>query len=1078
MLKTFERDAELVAILSGSHITNENSIVEYKLKPHSKNRPCELVKDVLALLNAYDRPDEDRWLIFGVDNHTRTPLGFSKEEVNYLDDANYQQLLCSAITPRPVFEFLDISAEDVIGEKGKHKHFAAFYIPHDYVGKPFELAKCIEDKEPGRNGKICCYGKGMSFVRIGSSTEPLTERHREEIRKLLNRSSYTAEPYYAFLETNHYASSIDCLRLLGSWDENNEADRLAVSSLCGKPYPEAIRELTNDLYAGRFTLSGSIWHVADRMSALASVGVHLTGNYLKSLVKPLVDIVSSVDQMYAMPEAQRIMANVQNVSRGCSEAIRTGVASLCALIGNNLDSLPNCPKRDVEALLYEVMSSVLCSDYWEVLASSDCVEYLFAQASPSIYLSCIERGMNEHGAIEEFLGQQTGGFFPTYMGQGLISGIRLAAMREENLSRAISLLELLAKFTNHAKDAVVAILLPWHPQTDASVSIRKGMGRHLSRSSEQPMWEAFLDLLPNATQSIDVLQRPGFMDVADYSRTVDLSEYWDISRDYCSSALSAASSNPVRLLDVANKIVCFNNAGMMEEFCGTLSGSCLDLDELQRYRLWSSLLSYINRCNKYSNAKWVPNSGDLNKLRVLAEAVKPDDAYYSALRNCTLADYDLVGGYKGYEQTHKEAVKQRAESLETLVDSSNLSVVRHLLTDGAKGSLIGGALATIELSNEAVKSLLVMIEGVNEHADEYEMIREFVYEGFSQSGWSWIDALPLDGLSHGSLSELYAILPLTAETWARAEDALGEDVSLFWEKASGLCDFKNTNEAEHCVKELLRANRIAAATHVLWLAIEDGYGVDPGIVSDVLEATTTADQSSLDEYQIGNLLDYLEKKAPNDQLWNLEFRFARLLEERPDAYLYKQLSKCPELFIEVIKLAYGREEDEAALSGYARWMIISSVFGGWRICPGQDDLDTFDDDRFADWVDIVRGMADDQRIAERVESHIGQNLFYAPQGPEGLALPRAVAEFLESSSGGRDGYYTEAFNSRKAHIVDMSGKEEDDIAAGYESKAVTLESSGYARCGSLMRVIAKAYRREAEENREEGARLARFDCAL
>ena len=57
----------MIEILRNAKGFNENSVVDYKVEPHSKDYDTELFKDILALANSYERPNEDRWLIYGVD---------------------------------------------------------------------------------------------------------------------------------------------------------------------------------------------------------------------------------------------------------------------------------------------------------------------------------------------------------------------------------------------------------------------------------------------------------------------------------------------------------------------------------------------------------------------------------------------------------------------------------------------------------------------------------------------------------------------------------------------------------------------------------------------------------------------------------------------------------------------------------------------------------------------------------------------------------------------------------------------------------------------------------------------------
>ena len=128
MIETTNLADKLTEMIRRAQKCNENSVLEYKKEPHSKDYDCELFKDILGLLNSFERTNEDRWLIYGVVNKNRYPKGFEACHPDLLDDANYQQKF-KKISPRPHIEFITVAGESVFGDSHKGKMFAAFYIP-------------------------------------------------------------------------------------------------------------------------------------------------------------------------------------------------------------------------------------------------------------------------------------------------------------------------------------------------------------------------------------------------------------------------------------------------------------------------------------------------------------------------------------------------------------------------------------------------------------------------------------------------------------------------------------------------------------------------------------------------------------------------------------------------------------------------------------------------------------------------------------------------------------------------------------------------------------------------------------
>ena len=298
MISSTELGETLINILRNANVISENSVIDYKVEPYPKDRDCELFKDVLAMANSCDRPGEDRWIIFGVENRTHKLIGVDAAHPDLLDDASYQQRL-QKIDPHLVIELVEVPAEKVLDASAKDKKFVAFYIPSSNVGEVYELSSPVKNKAPNSRGELIRYEGGTSFIRDGSSTRPLREKDRIRIRSL-KTSLMTLSPadYGRPLTVSPSKSNaIDNLWLLGSWDDKNERDREMISRLCGVPYQEATKELNTSLDRGLFHLVGSTWTIRDRIGALSSIGTHLTGSALQRLATSLGEIISSVDEL-------------------------------------------------------------------------------------------------------------------------------------------------------------------------------------------------------------------------------------------------------------------------------------------------------------------------------------------------------------------------------------------------------------------------------------------------------------------------------------------------------------------------------------------------------------------------------------------------------------------------------------------------------------------------------------------------------------------------------------------------------------------------------------------------------------
>lgn len=1071
MIHSVELGEALINILENAETISENSVIDYKLEPYPKDKDCELFKDVLAMANSCDRPGEDRWIIFGVENRTHRLIGVDATHPDLLDDAAYQQKL-QKIEPHLAIELVEVPAEKVLGTNAGDKKFFAFYIPGSNVGEIYELSSPVKNKTPNSRGEFTRYEAGTSFIRVGSSTNPLREKDRVRIRSL-KESLMTLSPAdysHPLTALPSASSTIDNLWLLGSWDDKNERDREMISRLCGAPYQEATKELHASLDRGLFRLVGSTWTIRDRIGALSSIGTHLTGSALQRLATSLGEIISSVDEQYSLPEDQRLSANLMNISRGCSEDARRSAASCCACLANHRELMPNCTDRDVDSFVSTVLSALFGSDDWRKLASADDVMPLLAEASPSMYLASVERALKKHSAIQDYLGEHLTELSSTNMGWGLISGIKICARQKDLLSSAMTLLVGISPYTALSKDAMVTILLPWLPQTEASAESRIGMGRYLMRCGEAQAWDALRELLPDKTTSTAVTSKPTYLSTPDFSKPVPMKEFWYVSKAYCGCALEGMQGRPDRMANVASDVMSFVDANMVAEFTSALEKSCGELEDKNRYPVWREILTFLRRCAQVPGADWMPSEKTLGRLSSLRDSIAPRDPYYRALLMHSLYDHDLAGDSETFDEMHASALSQRLDSLEQAYLTHGFAIVARLVSDGSKGALLGETIAHLDLTAEERSAVLQMFDGTS--PEGINTARAYAWFSFRKDP-EWLEKLALESLLQETVALILAALPFSRANWEKAEGLASSYArELYWKQVD-VPSFSDTEEASRCTMRLLDTGRTRDVLEVLSHSLKRGVDIDPVVIMDALERMTAHDFDAMSSYHAQELLKHLEMVSPGNRLCALEFRLSALLQNRPDAYIFKRMSQDPSLFAQIVSLAYSPTEkpnDDSPAGNNISIVTLFRFLPSWKAVPGASDDGSFDPRAFDEWIAEARFLAQKRGCLKGADTQIGRNLFYAPTEPDGFFLPEAVAEFLEGNELARHGYDMESINSRGAHWVDPTGKPEDDIADSYEGKARQAEARGYANLATLMRGISATYRKEAEENRRKALR--------
>lgn len=1064
MIPTFELEQHLIDILRNVQGFNENSVVDYKVEPHLKDFDTELFKDILALANSYERPDEDRWLIYGVNEETCTLIGVDQNNPNLLGDSDYRQKF-KKIKPNLHIELVRIPARSVDESLGSEKVFVAFYIPKECMHEVYELGDYVIDKG-SKKGKHKMLHPSVSFVRLSSSTDPLYEHHRVKIRELAKShvtQSFSADGKH---EKVGLAKSADVLLLLGSWDEANKADCAFLTAASGEPYSSAIKELQPLLDDGCFSMRESRWVIADRAKGIGSAGKHLTKPALFALAEPFGAMLSSVDMVYDLLPDERIMADVRNTNRGCSRALRESVVIFCAQIGNNPDLLPQCSQNDIDHFLSEIMRAVFQAEDWRVLASAEDFMHLLAEASPAMYLNYVKL-CSDTDAFKKFMQEKTGGFASANLGGGLVRGIRVAAMAHDMLSRAISVLVKISDDTDLAKGAIIDLLLPWYPSTDASVESRKGIGKYLSKQLSDTAWQALLELLPGKTTSAFRVVEPVYMPHPEKPEAVPMKDYWEVSRAYCRQALKATHKNPARLLDVVANISCYKMAGLIDEFCDTVSAEAQSLSVDDCYKVWDQLSSYVQRCEKFSDAEWVPAGEVLKRIKKLTSQLKPSDPFYLALRLCSIHDWDLAGNEESLTEGQERVAHLRADAIRGLYECQGADVANDLIEKGAKGNALGVAIALLDISTEDEQIICSFID--SNDAEKVNLVRAYVGNNFVRKGWAWVDSLEMSAWPKERIASFYSFLPLSKDAWSRAEKLLEDDASLYWSCAPSFGLIKDLSDLSYYVERLLEVDRAADALDLLEGEVREGVAVSADLIKKALNSLHVESIDSMLAYYIEQLLEYLETFSCDDELFALELRFVRLLHDKPKCYLYRRMAEDSEAFLLIVSIAYNlglAEERSLKISDDVRIAFVFQILYNWKIAPGYDSGGNFDEQVFHKWIESARSETKDERALEHIDREIGRTLFYAK--PENdFFLPEAVAEFLENNEAALQGYGFEIINSRGVFTVDPTGAPEDKLADEYEQKAAEAEAMGYLNIAVSMRSTARSYRDEAKRNRKE-----------
>ncbi|MBQ9022171.1 MAG: ATP-binding protein [Eggerthellaceae bacterium] len=1068
MISAMDVERKAIELLRNSETHNESSVLEYKAVPHIiKKEKTELIRDVLALLNGLDRPDEDRWLIYGVDNKTHIPIGIDIDNHDLLDDASYQQIIEECITPRPQFEFRTIDASFVIDIPFGKKRFGVFYFPETNNGGVYEVSKDFSDKEPKNNsqprGRLTC---GQSFIKIGSSKRGLKETERQRLRTVITQKD---RKIIISLNENDVP---EATMIIGRWDESNLYDVAAIEKASGSDYSRVVKSLKEIASTNPqvIDIQNQVWSIVDRKRVPIALYQTMTTRDLLRYKDLFIEILANIKARIEQDGERSILTNYGGIDSSYSREIRLGVAESCAFIANNKDLLARCNMDDITRFVGEIIWSIIGNSDWRVLASSEVAFPLLAEASPNGYLSAIDRSLAEGKALQTYLESEESGLVQMRRGHELFSGIALAARNSRHLSHAVKTLIALLDYSPYAKEILIKILLPWKPQTSASVEQRKGCGIALARNPSEATWEVLRALFPNATQSTSYSPDPKYLPADSMPEEVPMGEYWEVSKSYLNSALLKASGNPKRIHSLAHDALSFASAGMLGKLASFIAAECSRMDADSVFPIWDEVKLFLDHHEKYADANWALSKEELQPLIDVEAELRPSDGSLVARRLFYRDEFDYCFS-KDYSDNRAELDKRRRESLEEVYARDGFDGLVELASTSEHPYLVGAISAQCSFSSTV---WFVMVEHFLAGNIDKRIAQGFFRGKYAKEGSGFLENLDLLYWDNKSKAFLFSSLPNNEEVWGLAEKELAGSKQQYWELAEPAFDIQDKKAAHHYVTEMNEVGRHNDSILCLHEMLKKDVCLDSDLVFQTLMGFTPQEgknQSAL--YFTDELIQYLEANNYDEGcLIELEVCYYSRIRNRKDAFLFKKLAQDADFFVDFITQlfdSFSSSADDDKTKAYKDMYWSFMLFGDWQFQPGSTDDGGIDTQEFNAWVSTIEKQIPNKELG-RVSELIGKNLFYSPSDESGLFIAEVYAKYLESHPRALDGYSVEVVNSRGVHFVDASGKQEEEIAAGYDNKAEELEARGYVNFATVLRKAARDYRDEAQRNRERANR--------
>lgn len=853
-----------------------------------------------------------------------------------------------------------------------------------------------------------------------------------------------------------------------------------------KEWAKDIREIksANDQF---LSITNGLWLVKEKNAIFSKYPSLLFDSHLDLIRSIAFKSLSEKHPMFDLKPEERFAASIYGKKAKYSSELRKGIAETLAFLGVNGELLTNCSLHKPEFIVNLTFRELFKDSDWKLWASLNELLPILAEAAPEEFLTTVENTLRQNPCpFDELFNQESsGGLTSVNYLTGLYWALETLAWNPDYLSRSILVLAELAthdpggRFANRPENSIVMILLPWSPKTLAPIDLRIASLRAIQNNFPEIAWKTLLRLLPNSHQVSYGSRKPAYRNWVspEWTNEVTNKEYYEQIQWYADMAVVMAKQSFKYAKELVSNLDNLPKSSM-DSFLQFLSSEEIkEKSEDEKQPIWEALVAFVQKHRRFSDAEWALSSSLVESIEQTANLLSPENPEF--LHKILFSNHhlDFLNSNEDW-RVHQERLKQKQiEAITQIYEINKISSITNFAKHVEDSLNVGQIFAHIA-SLEDDKILLPKYLYTKE-TNEKQFINGYLWSRYYLVGKEWIDQLKLASWSLDSKTELLLRLPFNNEIWAIANEILGTEESSYW-KRKNINPYQTQESLLAAIGKLLENERPFAALECIYVSSgsRKEFYKDKAVQALIAGMTSSESPDSISPHHITELIGMLQDdpEINENDLMTIEWAYLSLLNEFSRAKprtLEKNLSTKPDLFIDAIQMTYrsknksdDEEPDEARLGIASNaWKLLYQ----WKRPPGKLDDGTFSYEVLKDWFEVVNLKAKDSGHHEVALNHVGKVLFYVVSDPNGLWIHRQVAELLDKQENEqlRLGFKTEIYNSRGVHVVDPSGKPEQELAALWRRRADDVEKLGLIRFATSLKEIAKSYDLEADRIRKD-----------
>jgi hypothetical protein len=890
--------------------------------------------------------------------------------------------------------------------------------------------------------------------------------------------------------TPAYAHFLIPAMLAGSWDSESPGDRAAISQLCGGLAYENIEAELQVLSARAdppVRRIGTVWSVASKIDLWTQLATMAPPSVWPVFERLAVDVTCERDTRLELAPDAELIAIAKAGARAHSDRLRLSLVDGVALVGSRAPATLLSDGRSAGSVAAKIVRDVtdradadLSGATWASISDS---LVSLAEASPDTFVQAVERALRGT-AILRLIPDPTrpSRNFGSHVDYGSVaSALAMVAWDLGLFASASAALATLARLVpddqrrTSPADYLVQVLLPWYPQTAASVDQQLDLLSRLQERESDAAWRVLLKLIPNAVQTTTDTQHPRYRAWrADGQRSLARTEWLRLVEGISTRLVQQAVAQPGRLpalienyADLAPKA----QTELREE----LERLDLAAPGVDRTAIADALREEVARHRAHHAAPWAMPAEAVDELDRLLPALEPDDPIErSRWLFDDHPDMEAVSGedYHNYDERLRQL---RVQALVEILEARGLDGVEALIAVAGSPRAVGLGLGHVAIADDGD-----ILRWASSDDDRKHQAAQFFFASrvnINGDDWAATELLEIYPLPPEIAGEFLATLAHPRRTlWALARRIGPAAEDAYWHNFYGFP--QTSEEAAEAVDRLLDRGRPYAAIDVLGMEVHQKRSLDPDQAIRALRLAAVTPPSPYMNgvslgYDVSQVLGALEAQGVVEaDIAGLEWLYLPVLDhsEREPRALHAMLAAHPEFFVEVLSAIYRAEDEdvrgtkeEDATRPELAWRLLAD----WHTPPGIGPNGTVDPKALASWVQRARELAAEAKRSGPGDSKIGAILRHVPTGTDGFWPHEAVRALLEElqSDELENGMAIEVVNSRGVTMRGPldGGAQEREIAASYTAAAEAL-SSEWPRTAAMLRLLAAGFKEDAHRH--------------